>query len=919
MKSKLDPRTLVSGIAVFICLPLLIGAVMAWKMTTTTRSYVESQISGQAAVLGQLASRRLSDRLDELDRVAGYLTGMEEPKMEAAISQLLGSSPSQTSGGILRLDGTPVTGPALLSTEYPAIQNAFQGKPTARYRQGEGLLFTTPVYNENRSNIRYALYEFFDQYALFAGFQEGCFQGKAAIMLADRDQNIVIPISQGLTETDPFLQRQEILSAFSQLAPRRTEVAPSIYCESQGEGYVLFVSQLDQSNLYLVGVVPYGVAAQGLSSLTGMVLLVFGLLLVLLILGVARMISADARARESDALREAKQAAEEASKSKSAFLANMSHELRTPINTIMGLDEMILRETRETDTRERAMDVKSASQILLGLINDVLDFSKIESGMLRIIPVEYDLVSLIRDLDLLSENRARSKSLDFRLDIQSDLPIGLFGDDIRLRQVLINLLTNAVKFTNEGQVTLRMAGSRSGQDTLSLHCEVIDTGIGIKEEDLERGFVAYNRMEEARNRNVEGTGLGLTIITGLLHLMGSELQVRSVYGEGSTFFFDVEQKVVDPEPIGDIHRRLESMAKQYEYQVGVVAPDARVLVVDDNSMNRKIFVSLLKQTKIQVLTASSGEKCLKLVQQEHVDLIFMDHLMPGLDGVETLRRLKELEGNLCKDVPVIALTANAFTGAREKYLALGFDAFLSKPIITEKLEALLREMLPPELVTEVPRSAAQPAPVGESELPAVEGVNWEFAKLHVQDEEILMESLRMFYQNLDNECRDIGELAARADTQDGLEDYRIRVHSLKSTAAMVGILSVSELAKLLERAAKEGRTDKIAADTPTLLEELLKMKERLAPVLERQEEEKQPMEDLSALSALLDMLRVSLDGMDIQSADAVLAQINNYSYPPKIQEALDRLAVLESNLDFDGAGEVTSQLLAQLSEAPSSS
>jgi len=915
MKSKLDPRTLVSGVVIFICLPLLIGAVMAWKMTSTTRSYVESQISGQASVLGQLASRRLSDRLDELGRVASYLTQIDESKMDTAINQLLGSSPSQTSGGILRLNGTPVTGRSLLSSEYPAIQNAFQGKPTARYRSGEGLLFTTPIYNESGSNIRYALYEFYDQYALFAGFQEGCFQGEAAIMLADRDQNIVVPISQGLTETDPFLQRPEILEAFSQLAPRRTEAAPSIYCESQGDGYVLFVSQLEQSNLYLVGVVPYVVAAQGLSSLTGMVLLVFSLLLVLLILGVARMISADARARESDALREAKAAAEEASKSKSAFLANMSHELRTPINTIMGMDEMILRETRETDTRERAMDVKSAAQILLGLINDVLDFSKIESGMLQIIPVEYDLVALIRDLELLSENRARSKSLDFRLDIQPDLPVGLFGDDIRLRQVLINLLTNAVKYTNRGGVTLHMSGTRSGSDTLSLHCEVIDTGIGIKEEDLDRGFVAYKRMEEARNRNVEGTGLGLTIITGLLHLMGSKLQVHSVYGEGSTFFFDVEQRVVDPEPIGDIYSRLDNMIKQYEYRVTIIAPRARVLVVDDNSMNRKIFGSLLKQTQIQVVTASSGEKCLDIVQKEHFDLIFMDHLMPGMDGVEALHRLKELDGNLCRDVPVIALTANAFTGAREKYLALGFDAFLSKPIVTEKLEALLRDMLPRELVTEVPVSAPQPVPAEEIELPAVEGINWEFAKLHVQDQDILMEGLRMFYQNLDNDYRDIGNLAQHVGEPEGLDAYRIRVHALKSTAAMVGILSVSELAKLLEQAAKDGRTDRITADTPTLLEELLKMKERLAPMMEQQKEEK-PMGDPSQLPALLDALRTAMAGMDIQAADDALAQINAHSYAPELQEALDQLTGLESNLDFAGAGEAVNRLLERLAGGP---
>ncbi len=911
MKIKWNRRALFSSVGLFLVLPLLVGALMLWKMFAVIRSSVESRVSDQAAVLAQLASSRLDDRLDEMERVASYLTRLDEEEMGGALDRLL-NAPSQISAGILRLDGTPVSGRALLSTEYPAIQAAFQGTRFARYRRGEGLLFTAPVYSGNGTTVKYALYDFFDQYALFRDFGKGCFEDEAMLMLADRDQHIVIPISDAPTETDSFFQRPQVKDAFFALGQRRTENAPSVYCRSPGREDLLFISQLTQSNLFLVGVVPYGAVAGGVSSLPGMVLLVFGLLLVLLCLGVVRVIHADAKARESDELRQAKATAEEASRSKSNFLANMSHELRTPINTIMGMDEMILRETREPETRERAMDVRSAAQILLGLINDVLDFSKIESGMLKIIPVEYNLVTLIRDLDLLSENRARAKSLDFRMDIQPDLPVGLFGDDIRLRQVLVNLLTNAVKYTNEGGVTLRIAGTRFSQDTLSLHCEVIDTGIGIKAEDMPRGFEPYRRIEEARNRNVEGSGLGLPIITNLLRLMGSELQLRSVYGKGSTFFFDVEQKIVDPEPIGDIHRRLDNMVKQYEYRVGLLAPDARVLVVDDNAMNRKIFGSLLKQTQVQVTTASSGPKCLDLVRREHFDLIFMDHLMPGMDGVETLHRLKELEGNLCRDTPVIALTANAFTGAREKYIGLGFDAFLAKPIVSEKLEAMLREMLPKELLKNIPLPAVPDQnQAGESALPAVDGINWDYARINIHDDELLLESLRMFYQNLDGEYRDVGELSARLDAQDGLDNFRIRVHSLKSTAAMVGALTVSELARVLEFAAKEDRTDKIAGVTPALLEELLKMKERLAPLFQAKEEKK-PLEDRSQLLALLDMLRIAMENMDIQAADAALAQINSYAYDAELQETISRLSSLEANLDFDGAGRIAGQLLEQL-------
>jgi len=905
---------MLSSVGLFLILPLLVGAVMIWKTITVTRSYVETQLSAQAVVLSQLASSQLDERLDELERVADYLTDLSESDMGGAVDRLLNSDPNQLSAGILRLDGTPVYGRALLSSEYPAIQSAFRGTRYARYRKGEGLLFTAPVYTGDGTTIKYALYDFFNQTSLFEDFGKGYYDDEALLMLADRDQHIVIPISDALSETDPLFQLPQVEEAFSLLAQRRTENAPSVYCRSEGREDVLFISQLSQSNLYLVGIVPYDAVAGGISSLPVMVLLVFGLLLILLCLGVVRVLTADAKARESDELRQAKAEAEEASKSKTAFLANMSHELRTPINTIMGMDEMILRETREAETRERAMDVKSAAQILLGLINDVLDFSKIESGMLKIIPAEYDLSVLIRDLDLLSENRARAKSLDFRLDIQQDLPIGLYGDDIRLRQVLINLLTNAVKYTNVGGVTLRIAGTRFDHDTLSLHCEVIDTGIGIKEEDLPQGqFIPFQRIEEFRNRNVEGSGLGLPIITNLLHLMGSELQIRSVYGKGSTFFFDLEQKIVDPEPIGDIHHRLDNMIKQYEYRVALVAPDARVLVVDDNAMNRKIFGSLLKQTKVQVFTASSGPKCLDLVKRERFDVIFMDHLMPGMDGVETLNRLKTLEGNLCKDTPVVALTANAFTGAQEKYMAMGFDAFLAKPIVTEKLENMLRELLPQELVGDAPISDSDPAQDQNPEgaLPAVDGINWGFARLNIPDDALLLESARLLYQNLDNDRREIEELAAGTDTPDGLDSYRIRVHSMKSTAATVGALTVSELARVLEFAAKEGRTDKIASVTPALLEELLKLKDRLSPLFPENQERK-PMEDLSQLLPLLDTLREAMSTLDIQGADAALSQINSYSYPPETQEAIDRIGQLEASLDFTGADQVIDELSSRL-------
>jgi len=919
--SKLHKRTMISGVAIFIILPLIIGFIMYGRVISALHAYAEKQVRAQGDNIQQLVSQQLSNRLQELERVAGYFRdgAVTEERMGASAGRLL-SHDGDPSIGILRLNGEPVSGQALRPSEYPAIRNTFRGKSMVRYRKGEGLLFTAPIYNNG--NIKYALYEFYNEDKLFANFGNDCFNGQAQFLLADSAQRILMPLSGStLIEGDPYFKSGEVTEAFSTLSEQLgLSTGAAVYCKNNGREELLFASELDQANLYLIGIVPYQTVAGDLSVLSNTMVIVYLLLLTLLVIGTIRVVNSDARARESDELREAKRIAEEANASKGKFLANMSHELRTPINTILGMNEMTLRETDESATRERAMDIKSAAQILLGLINDVLDFSKIESGMLAIVPAEYNLVALIRDLALLSEDRARAKSLDFEMDIQSDLPIGLYGDDVRIQQVMTNLLTNAVKYTPTGAVTLRLTGTWSGDDSIQLHCEVSDTGIGIKEEDMSKLFVPYLRVDEERNRKTEGTGLGLSIIINLLKLMGSELQVKSVYGEGSTFYFDLEQKVVDREPVGDIQKRLEDGVKEYEYRVSCYAPQARVLVVDDNSMNRRVFTNLIRATKIQVTAASSGKKCLDLVQKEHFDLIFMDHLMPDMDGVETLQNLKKLENNLCKDTPVIALTANAFSGAQEKYTSMGFDAFLAKPINTEKLEGMLIAMLPKEYLEEPPAGTFKPSAQKTAssileKLPVVEGVDWDFAMFHMGDVQLLMDAMRGFFQTIDGELREINALSQQVETEEGLLSYRTRVHSLKSLAATVGILSVSELARLLERAAREEDRERIHSLTPLLLEELKKTQERLRPVVGETEAPKTLPEGGEQLPGLLEMLRSAMDEMDISSADSVMSEIKSFSYAPDVQEDVDRMADLVSELDFDSAEEVLTHLLSYLGKS----
>jgi len=913
-------------ICLFILLPIVIGAVMYTRMMGTIHSYMETQVTAQAEILRGVASRRFAVPVTDLERVANYFKdgAVPEDQMGEMAGELL-QQPSQTSYGILRLDGTTVCGEALEPAEYPSIMAAFRGREAVRYRKDEGILFAVPIYNNG--NIKYVLYEFFDGKTLFENFAEYCYEGNYDLLLADGKQQITLPISKRQTATREYFHEKPTQEAFAELGQRmREDTSATVYCKSAHRGDFIFVSEIGRSNLFLLGFIPHDLVANGIEQMLPLVIAVFGLLLALLTFGMIRVVTADAQLRESDELRAAKEAAEEASRSKGQFLASMSHELRTPINTIVGLNELTLRETSETATKEHSMDIKSAAQILVGLISDVLDFSKIESGQLSVIPVEYNLASLIRDLVLLSENRARAKSLEFQVMVQQDLPIGLFGDDTRIQQVLANLLTNAVKYTPEGSVLLRITGSKTGEDTVRLHCEVIDTGIGVKEEDIPSLLLPFYRADEERNRNIEGSGLGLSIVTHLLELMDSHLEVDSVYGSGSTFYFDLDQKIVDPEPIGDIQKRMSDMVKDYEYRVSCIASEARILMVDDNAMNRKIFVSLLKPTQISVTTVSSGKKCLEIVQKEHFDLIFMDHLMPGMDGVETLCNMRELEGNLCKDTPVIALTANAFSGAKERYMQLGFDGFLSKPIETEKLEAMIRQMLPKEYLQVIPEpeeTKAAPAPEGnpqpkpeeEPELPMLEGVHWDFARLHIHNTELLMDALRDFDRGIDNEYKEISNMAENVETEDGLTSYRIRVHALKSSAATVGVLSVSEIARLLEAAARAGEVDRIRMLNPVLLEELVATRERLRPIAV-EEKEKQELGDSSELLAMLETLRTDMEAMDIGKADSDMERLNSFTYAPEIQEMVDQIAGLAASLDYEGAAEAVAKLVDQVSGAP---
>lgn len=415
---------------------------------------------------------------------------------------------------------------------------------------------------------------------------------------------------------------------------------------------------------------------------------------------------------EARVLKLEKKSADEANKAKSSFLADMSHEIRTPINAILGMNEMILRESDNSDISEYAKNIDISGRNLLQLINSILDFSKIEDGKMEIVPVRYSLGSLITYIDNSVSERAKNKGLECIFAVDESLPSELYGDDARINQVIINLMTNAVKYTEKGSVRLTVSGRERSDGRIKLYVEVKDTGIGIRESDMDKLFKSFERLDVVRNRNIEGTGLGMTITTRLLDLMGSELKVESTYGEGSVFSFELWQGIENEDPIGDF--RLSSMGATGIKDRGeyLYAPDARILVTDDTKMNIVVVRSLLKRTGIRMDFAYNGEEAIKLSEENRYDVILMDQRMPGMDGAEAMKRIRAQENGKNAGTPVICLTADAIRGAKDRYLAEGFDDYLSKPVKGRVLEQMLAAYLPPEKVEM--RSSEEAAVTGEN-------------------------------------------------------------------------------------------------------------------------------------------------------------------------------------------------------------
>lgn len=521
-----------------------------------------------------------------------------------------------------------------------------------------------------------------------------------------------------------------------------------------------------------------------------------------------------------DALRKEKrsqQEAEAANMAKSSFLANMSHEIRTPINAILGMNEMILREEKDPAIRGYAGNIQASGNSLLSIVSDVLDISKIESGKLEIIPVDYEVNSLISDCCNMAAGRAKAKELELLVECADNVPMKLCGDETHIRQIIVNLLTNAVKYTEKGTVKLIVSG-RFTDGGFVLKVDVSDTGIGIAEENLPQLFTQFQRFDLQRNRNIEGTGMGLSIVKRLCDLMSGTITARSVLGSGSTFTVELPQKVVDSTPCGGVNLNYSAGA-EHEYHHSFEAPEAKILAVDDLPVNLLVIANLLKETRIKIDTAGSGRECLDKCSQQKYDLILMDHMMPEMDGVQTFEKLHGDKSSPNFETPVIMLTANALAGMREQYMDVGFADYVSKPVRGAKLEEAIRRNLPESLIKpaspEIPAEAVSTEPSGFADIcGAVPELNVNAALQYCcGSAELLNDLLHDFTEN-----DHFSDLKA-AFEEKRWEDYRRHAHSLKSTSLMIGLTGLSERARASELALKGGCTEFAELNHDSLIEE----------------------------------------------------------------------------------------------------
>lgn len=827
MIKKFGIRPLI-GILFFVLILLLVGVLLRVKFSSLFLNYAEKQVAYQAESYANAEAERL---LLELKSLSGIASGVSAnlPHVERMLS-VLEDPNGEYYYGVVALNGKIVYSgdtAQIKASEFKGISESFHGARFISYSKGTGLMFSAPVYSGK--NIKYVLFRMYKEETVVKNFGVVCYGGKGYAAIWGSNDSIIVKSPNDSLGTDLLWGENGYGAVRDKLYNGlNVSIAAATNWEVEDTEYYYFVAELKLPGVSLRGVVPASEVASEKDSISFLILWVFGLLIFMFTIAMVYVVLSEKKARENKELLREKENAESASKAKSIFLANMSHEIRTPINGILGMDSMLLKECKDESLRDYALNIQSAGQTLLSLINDILDISKIESGKMEILPVTYSVFMVLNDCYNMVAVRAKDKNLELVMDISPEIPTALFGDEVRIRQVVNNLLSNAVKYTNEGSVTLSVWAEKVDVDPMQgdntsrveLFIQVKDTGIGIREKDREKLFADFVRLDEKRNRNIEGTGLGLNLTKQLLDMMGGTIKVESTYGVGSVFTVRLLQQVSDEKPLGDFE-------KLYKQHVNVVdaaherfeAPEAKILVVDDVQMNLKVFAGLLKDTKIQIDTAMNGAEALELIQGKHYDVIFLDHMMPVMDGVEAFRRMKLLEKNPNAITPVVMLTANAVSDARNGYMDEGFSDYMAKPIREEVLLSTLKKFLSKDLVKVVHEREEKTCNPAEtvSAMPQVALTDM----LDMATGLAYCMNDKKFYKEMLDEyvkSEKTAELKEYFENGD-LEYYRITVHAVKSTSLTIGAIKIYEDAKALEMACKEGNLDFVKQNHEAFMEE----------------------------------------------------------------------------------------------------